>query len=414
MDESGHLTTDELASALLDLASGDWETVVAAQERIHVEDLDALRNQVRDAMRRPEFTSAYADRLIERMQEVSRTVHARLAEARDRVDSDSGLVDEEYEDIQADDAVYVFAMLGIVTEWIFCDVHPSMDALRRTMDDPKDAWVAYSALKAMGLAGEPLGEVLIEKLLANTSDSSLVGASLAVIRHGPALIEKLLVGFWAMPQPYPYPCQVGEIIRELGHECVNVDPDLPRKLLEGTHSPDEHKVVACIVALGGVTRGTDVAIERLIELTRHPRDIVQGVAISALGDVACRPELVVPYLISLIDTFEEYDCDMRYGGEHARIAYALAQFGPAAAAAMPWILGRLRSPSAGRGEDGDPESSDLELLMAIGPAASSALPILEEWRREFERQDDEEFVERIGNVIAAIRGESGQSRSSLP
>ena len=51
----------------------------------------------------------------------------------------------------------------------------------------------------------------------------------------------------------------------------------------------------------------------------------------------------------------------------------------------------------------DISGSILDLIGAIGPAASEALPILEEWQRQYEREADQEFIDGVRTTIAAVR-----------
>lgn len=281
----------------------------------------------------------------------------------------------------------------------------SQSAIRRLLADRATAHSAYSAIEQLGPAGFAFGDELIEELASNRGDSSLHSASVAVIRHHPPLIEKLIARFWAIPSPYPYPCSIDSVIADLGKECAAIDPGFPAKLLEGTYSDDVHRVVGCVVALGGVTAGTDYAVSRLIELSRHPAEIVQGVAIYALGENKASAERVVPHLASLFGVFEEYNCDEMYYGAQSRVAGAMAAFGPDAAMALKEVLGHLQPPPKFRNHDNEVDVSILRLLAAMGPAASEALPLLNGWLerlREFDCPDMEEIEE----TIAAIRGQS--------
>jgi hypothetical protein len=99
----------------------------------------------------------------------------------------------------------------------------------------------------------------------------------------------------------------------------------------------------------------------------------------------------------LFDTFEEFNPDESYGGNHARVCRALANFGPAAAPAVPRLLAELR-----RSRQTDPNTAAADLvgaLGAIGPAAAEALPELQRLARD--RDDDGD--DSPGNVHAAIR-----------
>jgi hypothetical protein len=95
-----------------------------------------------------------------------------------------------------------------------------------------------------------------------------------------------------------------------------------------------------------------------MEMT-HDHNWVAGRAIEALGDLHAMPDVVVPRLIELFDTFEEFDPDEAYGGDHARLCRALATFGPATAQAIP-VLERLAA-----SQDDDDDDADKGIRAAL-------------------------------------------------
>jgi hypothetical protein len=155
------------------------------------------------------------------------------------------------------------------------------------------------------------------------------------------------------------------------------------ELLRLTAHDDAERRAAAAFALGGVARNSDDAISRLLQLTLDESVnyqggyIVAGYAATALGEIRRHADCVVPRLAEMLATFQEFDPDMEYGGRHARIAEALLQFGPAAAAATSTIIERLETYLDGNEDLEDASDGELtRLLRAIGPEARSALPVL--------------------------------------
>ena len=111
---------------------------------------------------------------------------------------------------------------------------------------------------------------------------------------------------------------------------------------------------------------------------RYQGDLVmfeRGYAIRAAAKLTAFPEQVVPVLVDALDTFEEFDPDEDYYGEHSRIFDVLKSFGPAAAPAVP-KLSRLLTTSESWSD------TQLKLIAAIGPAASELLPQLLKLRED--------------------------------
>lgn len=154
-------------------------------------------------------------------------------------------------------------------------------------------------------------------------------------------------------------------------------------------------VYTAIPALASVGRNSEVALHRVLEVAKprpprwqtvpdfpdHKSDEVmgeRGTAISSLHYFKRFADKVVPVLVDALDSFEEYDPDWSYGGEHGRVCHALESFGPLAAPAVPWIV-RFLEQWPTRSEDDREWPNDLfRLLAAIGPAAADALPALEQ------------------------------------
>jgi hypothetical protein len=133
----------------------------------------------------------------------------------------------------------------------------------------------------------------------------------------------------------------------------------------------------------------------------------RGMAISALRHFRSFADRVVPILIDAIDTFEEYDPDESYSGDHARVCETLAEFGPAAALAVPRLVAYLESWRTRPEDDGTSSPSAMfEALRAIGPPAAAALPTLEAIRLRDDEDADPELDrdDPLDRAILAIRG----------
>ena len=165
-------------------------------------------------------------------------------------------------------------------------------------------------------------------------------------------------------------------------------------------------VLAATPALASVGRDRDDALRRVLELAapRPPRwraeesypghrdDEVmyeRGVAIDALRHFRRFAGRVVPVLVDAFDTFEEYDPDWSDHGEHGRVCWAFEEFGPDAVPVVPRLVRYLDDWQARPVDDRQYPKDVFELLAAIGPPATAALPVLERllrragpWRRD--------------------------------
>ncbi len=160
-------------------------------------------------------------------------------------------------------------------------------------------------------------------------------------------------------------------------------------LLNATHEPA--LAFAAIPALASVGRGSLVAMQRVVELAapQPPRwrahesyleyrydEAMQGrgIAIDALVQFQTFADQVTPTLIEAFDSFEEYDPDQSYHGEHARVCDALAAFGAHAASIVPRLIKFLGDWWERPDSDRTWPDDVFRLLVAIGPAAARALP----------------------------------------
>lgn len=111
----------------------------------------------------------------------------------------------------------------------------------------------------------------------------------------------------------------------------------------------------------------------------------RGVALDGLRYFTSFPERVLPVLVDAIETFEEYDPDLTYQGEHERVLASLRAFGTSAALlAVPVLAHHVRQ--SGGEEDWDV----VRFLGEMGPAAEVALPALRELESYLRHLDPDE------------------------
>jgi hypothetical protein len=149
---------------------------------------------------------------------------------------------------------------------------------------------------------------------------------------------------------------------------------------------------ALAAALGEVAQSGETARVLLPFLDQTDK---QGTVIDALGRIGKEPEVVVPRLIECLDTFEEYDSDYCYPGEHERVTQALRGFGPAAAAAVPSLIQHLWTRPQQYWSNGtlaerpEPDQGVIEFLGELGPAATDAVPALLDVQAQMRKRFDE-------------------------
>jgi hypothetical protein len=195
-------------------------------------------------------------------------------------------------------------------------------------------------------------------------------------------------------------------------------------LLRLTASPEGQRRAAAAFALGGVARGLDVVVDRLLELTHDTHEdefgyggqIVAGLAMTALGEVGRQSNRVIPRVLEMFESFEEFNSDMGYGGNHARQVEALKRFGRAPALVIPVVIASLER----RQNEGMERWNDddlLSLLRSYGSEAKPALPILEKLavaEGDLRRQEPEEWVSEGDEEVDEIEGDTGlQNDDSL-
>lgn len=283
-----------------------------------------------------------------------------------------------------------FSMLALVMPGVVANAGPTLLEAPEAIDM---LWAsdshAFAAEQALEKIGRPAAALYLDPLLEHFERSKEgrgynAARTLASVGAGDQrTIGRLLDAMRDWPVDSVW--NAASTLHAMGEPARAHHQALP-VLLEMTESPDGQRRAAAACVLGAVARGLDDAVDPLLVLTRDPYadelghggHVVAGCAVTALGEIARQGDRVVPRLIAMLDSFHEFDPDMGYGGEHARLCGALQAFGPdEAAAAMPWLLRDLER-RVKLDIDGWYGSDVLALIEHIGPAASEAVPLLEQ------------------------------------
>ena len=269
------------------------------------------------------------------------------------------------------------------------------------IESKQHAYIAYEVLEKIGPASAPL---FLDHLVKKTRSRGFhdTKALASVGRGNTEVIAILLDGLKNWPVHGYW--NAAQTLHEMGSSARNHDQAIPI-LLQLSESPEGPRRAAAAYALGGVARGIDDAIGRLLEMTYDEcadeddyGHLVAGCAVTALGEIGRQPDRVIPRFMEMFDTFEEFDVDMGYGGCHARLCEALKSFGAAASSAIPVLIRTLErglTTDAEEAYDGD----ILDLLGSFGPAAIEAIPVLEKldrareeylYREQCEWEEDED------------------------
>lgn len=291
----------------------------------------------------------------------------------------------------------------------------------RLMLDPESG-IRYAVLSALERIGPPAVDFAPELIAhldghADGSWSDATGALGSIGRDDPAVVDALITRLGSR----------SEAVRDLAAACLGrAGPPLAGRadeavdlLLEAARGPGRCTMVEALASVG---RNREDALAFVLEMAspKPPRWIHReyfpddradevmfdrATAIVALRHFRGFADRVMPVLIEAIDSFEEYDPDYGYAGDHERASRTLAEFGPDAAAAVPRLVAYLDEWNR-RPEDEQYPRAVLDALKAIGPAAASALPILEAIRLKHveELGPDLDRHDPLDAAILAIRG----------
>jgi hypothetical protein len=251
--------------------------------------------------------------------------------------------------------------------------------------------VAFDAIGRMGRDGLVFYDELISKLDAEGSYHKEARALGALLQSAPEKIAEILE-LAAGPDRHVRINSIHALgcCGRGGTEIFARVETRLRDQLRRCEEPVEWHALAS--ALGHIAQSGETARALLHFLDQTDK---QGTVIDALGRIGKEPEAVVPRLIECLDTFDEYDSDYCYHGEHERVTQALRGFGPSAAAAVPsliqhvWTRPQQYWSNGTLAERPEPDQGVIEFLGEFGPAAKDALPALLEVQAQMRTQFDE-------------------------
>jgi hypothetical protein len=134
----------------------------------------------------------------------------------------------------------------------------------------------------------------------------------------------------------------------------------------------------------------------------------RGWAIDALKFFTAFPDRVIPVLLEAFDSFQEYDPDLTYNGEHERVCEVLAAFGPAAAPSTARLTRYLEEWLDRQEQDKAWPKDVFRMFEAIGPEAARALPVLWHLRAHSLGDPDESPLDpenELDRAILALQGD---------
>jgi hypothetical protein len=278
-----------------------------------------------------------------------------------------------------------------VIEALGVELLPAADILREMLLTKHQAYLASNAIGRMGRNGLEFYDDLLAGLKRDDPNFACSRALGAVLKAAP---EKI-------PEVLRLACesrggeQVAAIsaIATCGRAATEAFPEVEVQLRAILNAnPDGVLWYQTVVALGKCGR-TSETVNCLLSHLDSDDPGRKGEIMLALGDVALEPGLIVPRLIELLDTFQEYDPDWCYQGGHERVVHALRGFGRHAVSAVPALIRHVwTTPQKFRTEGKlverpAPDEEVIKLLGEFGPFAKEALPALLEVRDEMRKWD---------------------------
>jgi len=281
-----------------------------------------------------------------------------------------------------------------VIECFGVELLPAADLLREMLFSKHKAYLASDAIARMGRPGLEFYDDLLRGLTSDDGNHYCAKALGALLRDAPERIPEIL----ELACTPSGPGQTSAIYA-LGHcgkrateSCPDVEVRL-RAILEA--NPEGILWYATVGTLGQCAR-TSKTVDALLARLEAGDAGPKGEIILALGNMGIEAERVVPVLINMLETFEEYDPDWGYYGAHGRVVSALRGFGSAAAPAVPALTRRMwQKPEKQWTSDekwierAEPDGEVIKLLGELGTSAHEALTALFQVRDEMRRRNNE-------------------------
>lgn len=281
-----------------------------------------------------------------------------------------------------------------VIESLGAELLPAADVLREMLVSKNKAYLASDAIARMGREGLEFYSDLLEGLKRDDPNFACSKALGEVLKVAPEKIPEVL----QLACESKGGSQVAAIsaIGRCGKVATEAFPEVEDKLRNILLTNPEDRVWYGLVdALGSCARTTETVSVLLTHLNLVGT-FKCGESILALGNMGIEAERVVPSITKMLDTFEEYDPDWCYNGEHERIVQALRGFGTLAASSVAALIRHVwTKPQQSREADQnlvqrpEPDEEIIKLLGELGPLAKSALPALGEVREEMRKRSAE-------------------------
>lgn len=281
--------------------------------------------------------------------------------------------------------------LNRVIESLDVELLTAADILREMLSGKKMAYLAINAISRMGGRGLEFYDDLLEEMKRDELNYAPAEALGSILKAVPEKIPDIV----RLACESSGNIQIGAFsaLAACGKAVTDALPEAEGRLREILLANPEQSVwYGVVAALGKCGRKTET-VDCLLERLGSEDSGKSGAIIYALGNMGIEPARVVPRLTEMLDTFEEFDPDESYHGEHERVAQALRGFGPAAASAVPALIRHIWmepddywTEAKVLAKRANPDEEVIKLLGELGAQAKEALPVLIGVREEMNRR----------------------------
>jgi len=278
-----------------------------------------------------------------------------------------------------------------VTESLDVELLPAADILRTMLTGKKLAYLAINAISRMGARGLVFYDDLLQELKRDELNYAPAGALGSILKAVPEKIPDML----RLACESSGNLQAGalSVLAAGGKTATEAFPEVEVRLREILLANPQQRVWYGVVEALGKCGRTVETVDCLLQRLAADDSGKTGAIIFALGNMGIESARVVPRLTEMLDTFEEFDPDECYHGEHERVVQALRGFGPAAATAVPSLIrhiwmepGDYWTEARVLAKRADPDEEIIKLLGELGALAREALPTLLKVREEMSRR----------------------------